>query len=71
MHRQMQQYLLDLPTGVKVTTYKRDVVMPSVPPGEPANAGLVGGEGAVWVIQSESPLDAGALLKGVRGGKSR
>jgi len=71
LHRQMQQYLLDLPTGVKVTTYKRDVVMPSVPPGEPANAGLVGGEGAVWVIQSESPLDARALLKGLRGGKSR
>jgi len=71
LHRQMQQYLLDLPAGVKVTTYKRDVEMPSVPRGEPANAGLVGGEGAVWMIQSESPLDAGALLKGVRGGKSR
>jgi hypothetical protein len=71
LHRQLQQYLLDLPAGVKVDTYKRDVEMPSVPPGEPANAGLVGGEGAVWVIQSESPLDARALLKGLRGGKSR
>jgi hypothetical protein len=56
---------------VKVDTYKRDVEMPSVPPGEPANAGLVGGEGAVWVLQSESALDAGALLKGLRAGKSR
>lgn len=71
LHGQMQQYLLDLPAGVKVDTYKRNVEMPSVPPGEPANAGLVGGEGAVWVIQSESTIDARALLKGVRGGKSR
>ena len=71
LHRQMQQYLLDLPAGVKVSTYKRDVEMPTVPPGEPANAGLVGGEGVVWVIQSDAPLDARVLLKGLRGGKSR
>jgi hypothetical protein len=30
-----------------------------------------GGEGAVWVIQSESTLDAQALIKGLRAGKSR
>ncbi len=71
LHRQMQQYLLDLPAGVNVTTYKRDVEMPSVPPGEPANAGLIGGENAIWLLQSDSPLDARALLKGLRGGKSR
>jgi hypothetical protein len=70
LHRQLQQYLLDLPAGVKVDTYKRDVLMPSVPPGEPANAGLVGGEAVVWVIQSENALDAQVLLK-VRAGKSR
>jgi hypothetical protein len=54
-----------------VSTYNRDVEMPTVPPGEPANAGLVGGEGVVWVIQSDAPLDAPALLNGVRAGKSR
>jgi hypothetical protein len=71
LHRQLQQYLLDLPAGVNVTTYKRDVEMPSVPPGEPANAGLVGGEAVVWVIQSDTPLDAQSLLKKLRPGKSR
>jgi len=71
LHRQLQQYLLDLPQGVKVSTYKRDLEMPLVPPGEPANAGLVGAESALWVLRSELKLDAGQLLTGLRAGKSR
>lgn len=71
LHRQMQQYLLDLPTGTRVRTYKRDVELPSVPPAEPANACLMGAEGTGWVLQSESPLNAKALLNGLKAGKSR
>jgi hypothetical protein len=71
LHRQMQQYMLVLPKGVKVTTYKHNAEMPPVPSVEPANAGLVGGEGAVWVIESDSTLDAQALLSSVSAGKSR
>jgi hypothetical protein len=63
--------MMDLPSGVTVRTYKRDVEMPSVPAGEPANAGLVGAEGALWVVQSGSPLNPQALLDGVRAGKGR
>jgi hypothetical protein len=71
LHRQLQQYLLDLPPAVQVRTFKRDVEMPAVPAGEPANAGLIGGESAIWVLESKSPLDASALLAGLRAGKSR
>ena len=44
--RHWEQYMLDLPPGVKVRTAKRDVEMPPVPPGEPASVGLLGGESA-------------------------
>jgi hypothetical protein len=71
LHREMQQYLMDLPAGVTLRSYKRDFEMSSVPPGEPANAGLMGAEGALWVVQSESPLKPQALLDAVRAGKSR
>ncbi|MGD0775103.1 MAG: hypothetical protein ABSC05_19995, partial [Candidatus Solibacter sp.] len=71
LHRQMQQYLMDLPPGITVTAYKRNVELPPVPPGEPANAGLMGGEGTVWVAQSKSPIDAQRLLAAVRAGRSR
>jgi len=71
LHRQWQQYLLRLPAGAKVRTYKRDVEMPLVPPGEPANTGLLGGESAVWVLDSEAPLDPNVLDDGLASGKGR
>ncbi len=71
LHRQLQQYMLDLPSNVTVSTYKRDVKLPGVPPGEPANAGLVGGESALWVLDAKSPLDPAQLLSGLKPGKSR
>jgi hypothetical protein len=69
--RHYRQYMMDVPAGAKVRTYKRDVEMPPVPPGEPANAGLSGAESAVWVLESGQPLDAKALLNGLRAGKGR
>jgi hypothetical protein len=69
--RHYRQYLLDLPSGVKVRTYKRDVEMPPAPPGEPANTGLSGAESAVWILESEKPLDVQVLLGGLRAGKGR
>ncbi len=71
LHRQWQQYLLDVPPGVAVRAFKRDVEMPPVPPGEPANAGLLGGESAVWVLESGAPLEPKTLLDGIRAGKGR
>jgi hypothetical protein len=71
LYRHLQQYLLDLPEGVRVRTWKRDVEMASVPPGEPANVGLQGSESALWVIESRTPLDAAKLLAGLRAGKTR
>ena len=53
-----------------MSTYKRDLEMPSVPLGQPANAGLAGWESAIWVIQAEVKMDAAQLLAGLRAGKS-
>lgn len=69
--RHSAQELLDLPPGVAVRTYKRGCELPPVPPGEPANAGLGGGEAVVWVLESQSPLVAADLLAGLRQGKTR
>ena len=69
--RHLQQYMLNLPPGVTVRTYKRDVEMPPVPRGEPANTGLQGAEGAVWVLTSNTALDVRTLIAGLRAGKSR
>jgi hypothetical protein len=69
--RHWEQYMLDLPPGVKVRTAKRDVEMPPVPPGEPASVGLLGGESALWEIESDTSLDLHALLDKLRAGKGR
>jgi hypothetical protein len=71
LHRHWQQYQLDLPAGVTVHTYKRDVEMPPVPPGEPANTGLIGGESALWIIESDRQLNPEILLSGLRADDGR
>jgi len=45
--------------------------MPPIPAGEPANAGLNGGESIVWTIESGMPLDHDVLLDSLRAGKGR
>jgi hypothetical protein len=71
LYRHFQQYMLDLPRGVEVRTYKRNVELPRVPPNEPANLGLQGGESGLWILQSSARLDAAALLSGLKAGKTR
>ena len=71
LYRHVQQYTLDLPGGAAVWTYKRNVELPRVPKNQPANLGLQGGEAGLWVLESAVPLDAAALLAGVKAGKSR
>lgn len=71
LDRHSRQFLLDVPSGAQVGTYKRNIDMPGVPPGEPANAGLNAAESALWVLQSDRPLDATALLAGLRENLSR
>jgi len=71
LHRQLQQYLFDLPGGVTARAYKRDLVMPAIPPAEPASAGLVGGESAIWALSSESRIDPDPILASLRAGKGR
>jgi hypothetical protein len=71
LERHLQQYLLDVPADATITTYKHGVEMPGVPPGEPANLGLLGVEGGVWVVESKSPIDPKTLVDGLRTGKGR
>lgn len=71
LSRQWQQHLMTIPAGATVRTFMREVEMPRVPPGEPANTGLLGGQAAVWVVESPNPLTAEGLLAGVTSGKGR
>lgn len=71
LERHLQQYLLDVPADATITTYKHGVEMPGVPPGEPANLGLLGVEGGVGVIESKTPIDPKTLVDGLRTGKGR
>jgi hypothetical protein len=68
--RHQQNYLWTVPSGIAVRTYKRDVTMPPIPPGQPAHAGLIGGESLIWVLESAKPFDADALLAAVTAGAS-
>jgi hypothetical protein len=45
--------------------------MPRVPPGGNAFCSLLGGESAVWVIESPEPLDPASLLEGLHSGRGR
>lgn len=69
LSRHWQQQLMPVPAGATVRTYKRNVEMPRVPPGEKANAGLLGGEAALWEVESPNPLTTEALLAAVSSGK--
>ncbi len=71
LSRHWQQQLLEVPAGATVRTFMRQVEMPHVPPGEKANAGLLGGQAAVWAVESPTPLNAEALLAAVSSGKGR
>jgi hypothetical protein len=71
LDRQFQQFLFDVPPGATITTFKHGLEMPGVPPGEPANLGLLGAESGVWLIGSNDPIDPGAVLEALRIGKRR
>ena len=71
LYRHFQQYTMDVPRGAEVRTYKRNVEMPGVPAGEPANLGLMGGEAGLWILESDVELDGAVLLAGVKAGKTR
>jgi hypothetical protein len=71
LERHFQQFLLDVPRGATVVTFKHGVEMPGVPPGEPANLGLLGSESGVWLIESKESLDPAALAQRLRTGKGR
>ena len=71
LERHFQQYMLDVPPGAKVVTFKHEVEMPGVPPGEPANLGLLGSESGLWLIDAPQPIDPQALLERLRTGKGR
>lgn len=60
--RQWQGYTLELPEGVECRTYKRDVEMPPVPPGQPAYLGLPSVENGLWVLESETEMSPETLL---------
>jgi hypothetical protein len=71
LERHFQQFLLDVPGGATVATFKHGVEMPGVPPGEPANLGLLGSESGVWLIESKELIDPKALVERLRTGKGR
>jgi hypothetical protein len=71
LERHFQQVLLDVPPGATIVAYKHCSEMPGVPPGEPANLGLLGSESATWTIESPEAIDPKALLAHLRAGKSR
>jgi hypothetical protein len=66
-----QQQLMTVPAGATVRTYKRNVELPAVPPGEPANACLLGGEAEVWVVEAPGGLTPESLLGAITAGKGR
>jgi hypothetical protein len=64
--RATTHYLMDVPQRVDLRTYKRMVRLPPVPPGQPAHAGLMGGEAAIFVLESSAAIDPNGLLERVR-----
>lgn len=66
-----QHFLMEVPAGADIQTIKRNVYLPPVPVDQPAHAGLEGGEAAIWVIESAQPIDAEALLAGIRQSNTR
>lgn len=69
--RGSQHFLMDVPSGTDVRTYKRNVLLPPVPLGQPAHVGLEGGESAIWVLESLQPINVDALLAGIRQDNTR
>jgi len=69
--RHWRQHELKVPPGATVRLFKRDVEMPRVPPGSNAFCSLLGGESAVWVIESPVPLDPDSVFKGLHSGWGR
>jgi hypothetical protein len=69
--RGTQHFLMDVPAGIDVQTYKRNVYLPPVPPGQPAHAGLEGGEAAIWVLESLQPINVETLMAGIRQSNTR
>lgn len=70
--RHWRQHTLDLPPGVRVTLFKREISLtPAPPPGGPAYASLGGAESAVWLLEADAPLDPDALLDGLQSGWGR
>jgi hypothetical protein len=69
--RHWRQHELKVPPQATVRLFKRDVEMPKVPPGSNAFCSLLGGESAVWVIESPEPLDPESILEGLVSGWGR
>lgn len=69
--RHWRQHELEVPPGATVRLFKRDVEMPRVPPDSNAFCSLLGGESAVWVIESPVPLDPDSVLEGLHSGWGR
>jgi hypothetical protein len=69
--RHWRQHELEVPPGATVRLFKRDVEMPPVPPDSNAFCSLLGGESAVWVIESPTPLDPDNVLAGLHSGWGR
>lgn len=69
--RHWRQHELEVPVGATVRLFKRDVEMPKVPPGSKAYCSLLGGESAVWVIESTGALDPESVLAGLTSGWGR
>jgi hypothetical protein len=68
--RHTQNYLLNIPSGITVRTYKRNVIMPPIAVGQPGHAGLAGGEAEIWVINSDQPINPTSLFAGLREGRN-
>lgn len=48
-----------------------NIEMPPVPPGEPANTELIGGESTVWAIESARTIPVQTILDSLRAGKGQ
>jgi hypothetical protein len=69
--RHWRQHELKVPTRATVRLFKRNVEMPRVPSGSKAFCSLLGGESAVWIIESSEPLDPASMLDELHSGWGR
>jgi hypothetical protein len=69
--RHWRQHALVVPDEASVRLYKRNVEMPPPPSGSKAYCSLMGGESAVWIIESKRPLDPARILQGLQSGWGR